>query len=143
MSYAKVTDNSINKLATRLPETAQRLDNGAWVMALRTADTATQEACGWFEVDDTAVRPDDTATTTSDRSVELVVDVPTVIWTVRNKTRDELDADADADERQALRPLIAKMTAIINDSSADTVKEQRQDIARLVRRLARDSFGDV
>jgi hypothetical protein len=103
MSFAKVIDNNITKLATRLPQTAQRLDDDGWVLALRTADTATQEACGWFQVDDAAVRPDDTATATSDRSVELVGDVPTVIWTVRSKSDAELAGDTAAAAEKSTR----------------------------------------
>ena len=96
MSFAKVIDNNITKLANRLPGTAQRLDNDGWVLALDTADTATQEACGWFQVDDTAVRPTDTATTTSNRTVELVGGVPTVVWVGRNKSDGELAGEAVA-----------------------------------------------
>jgi len=103
MSFAKVTDSSIEKIVARLPAAARRLDDGAWVMALRSADTATQEACGWFEVDGTAVRPDDTATATSDRGVELVGTVPTVQWTVRPKTADELASHAAATAEKSTR----------------------------------------
>ena len=96
MSFARVINDNITNLANRLPGTAQRLDNDGWVLALDTADTATQEACGWFEVDDTAVRPTDTATTTSNRTVELVGGVPTVVWVARNKSDGELAGEAVA-----------------------------------------------
>lgn len=89
MSYANVTHDTIQKVGT-LPKSARRLDNDAWVLGLRDADTATQQATGWFEVTDTA-RPDDTDTTTHDRSIELVASVPTVVWTERDKTADELN----------------------------------------------------
>ena len=71
-------------------------------MGLRDADTATQEATGWFEVQDTA-RPADTPTTTHDRTIELVADVPTVVWTERTLTQAEIDAAADQADRDTKR----------------------------------------
>ena len=95
MAYALVTDGTIDAVSGRLPTAARRLDTDEWVMGLRDADTATQQATGWFEIQDT-VRPADTPTTTHDRSVELVADVPTVVWTERDKTAGELQAEQDA-----------------------------------------------
>lgn len=99
MSYALVIDDTIQKVGA-LPKSARRLDNQAWVMGLPDADTATQQATGWFEVVDTT-RPDDTATTTHDRSIELVGGVPTVVWTERDKTEDELNPPPTVEEQLA------------------------------------------
>ena len=57
MSYALVIDDTIVTTGG-LPVSARRLDSGAWVLGLRDADLATQEACGWYAIVDTA-RPDD------------------------------------------------------------------------------------
>lgn len=74
-----------------MPYSARRLDTGDWVLGLRDADPSLQQATGWYEVVDTP-RPDDTPTTTHDRSVELVAGIPTVTWTERPFTAEELDA---------------------------------------------------
>lgn len=89
MSYALVTDGTIDRVGT-LPKSARRLDSGQWVLGLRDASTELQEACGWFEVFNTD-QPADTDTTTHDRSIELVDGTPTVVWTERDKTDDELN----------------------------------------------------
>ena len=170
MSFAKVTDNNINKIVTRLPETAQRLDNGAWVMALRRADTATQEACGWYKVvdeprptTDTGVPavdadpdadppvdavegvPGDPTIVVQRRSV-MVDGVPTRRWFERPKTDAELakDAvkDADAAERKQLRTVIAALSDIADGTSADKPAVQLKKLARVVRRLAIDAALD-
>ena len=105
-TYAHVDNNQIEAVG-RLPNSARRLDDGAWVMGLDTAPTALQEATGWHEVTDTP-RPDDTATTTHDRSIDLVAGTPTVVWTERDKTQAELDGE----QAQANRTTID--TAITN-----------------------------
>lgn len=99
MSYVLVTDDTIQSIGG-LPRSARRLDNDAWVMGLANASTEAQQACGWYEVADTD-RPDDTATTTFDRSIELVEGVPTVVWTERDKTADELNPPPTTEEQVA------------------------------------------
>lgn len=99
MSYALVTDDTIQRTG-QLPRSARRLDNDAWVMGLANASTEAQQACGWYEVTDTA-KPDDTDTTTHDRSIELVGGVPTVVWTERDKTEDELNPPPSLEDQVA------------------------------------------
>jgi hypothetical protein len=116
MAYALVTDGTIDAVQGNVPTAARRLDTGEWVMGLRDADTATQEATGWFEIQDTA-RPADTPTTTHDRSVELVADVPTVVWTERPKTAAELQAEADEADRETKRGNYQDAVATLRDWS--------------------------
>jgi hypothetical protein len=97
MAYALIDNGQIESVGA-LPVAARRQDTGEWVMGLRDAPVDLQQATGWFEVVDT-VRPDDTPTTTHDRSVELVAGTPTVVWTERNKTQPELDDQAAAADR--------------------------------------------
>ena len=99
MTYAYVTDGTVQATG-RLPVAARRLDTGQWVLGLPDAPAELQQACGWYQVTDTP-RPDDTATTTHDRTVELVDGAPTVVWTERPKTQAELDAEAEFAEQQA------------------------------------------
>lgn len=106
MSYALVIDDTIVTTGG-LPVSARRLDSGAWVLGLRDADSATQEACGWYAIVDTA-RPDDTATTTHDQLIELVAGVPTVVWTERAKTAEELNPPVSDSEK--LATLLAALT---------------------------------
>ena len=85
--YAFVVDGTVQAVG-RLPVAARRLDTGQWVLGLADAPVELQEACGWYQVADTP-RPDDTATTTHGRTVELVDGTPTVVWTERALTDDE------------------------------------------------------
>lgn len=112
MTYALVTDNTIQSIG-RLPNSARRLDNGAWVMGLADATQELREATGWYEVVD-ANRPADTATTTYGRSVELVDGAPTVVWTERDKTPEELTGET----RQANQ-------TTINQAITDALAELR------------------
>ena len=97
--YAFVTDSVIRRTG-QLPRSARRLDTNQWVLGLSKADTATQEACGWYEVTEVS-KPADTDTTTHDRSIELVDGTPTVVWTERDKTEDELNPPPSDEDRIA------------------------------------------
>lgn len=88
MSYALVIGNAIQSEGS-LPSSARRLDTDQWVLGLPDASVSLQRACGWYVVAETA-RPADTATLTTDRSLTLVGGVPTVTWTSRNKTAQEI-----------------------------------------------------
>jgi rhamnose utilization protein RhaD (predicted bifunctional aldolase and dehydrogenase) len=101
MKYAQVIDGKIETIG-RLPDSGEELDGRAWVMGLSNASVAKQEACGWFVLNDDAVRPADTAEESSDRTIKLVNGRPTVVFTVRPKTDAELTADAEQAERDAV-----------------------------------------
>lgn len=144
--YALVIEGRVEAMGG-LPNSARRLDTGAWVMGLAAAPVDLQQACGWFEVVD-APRPADTATTTFDRSVELIAGVPTVTWTERAKTPTELDAEATAANsdtlRTQVRDSIATLRTSIDSLQAITDKANNQinaadtkDVAREARRIAR------
>ena len=155
--YAFVTDDTIQSLG-RLPASARRLDTGDWVMGLATAPVELVAATGWLPVIDTP-RPDDTATTTHDRSVELVAGVPTVVWTQRDKTPEELAAETRQANRTAIedaaRTAMANLQTIIgsadvtfsNLTGAQTAMRQIQaglrTVARVERRLIRLALNDL
>lgn len=166
--YALIIDGTIEAVG-RLPESARRLDTDEWVMGLDTATADLVAATGWLPVTDTD-RPNDTATTTHDYSVELVNGTPTVTWTERPKTQAELDGQ----QQQANRSTIdAEITAALNRlqtlinapavaevppgtlttaqlsniarQTRDAVQQNRagaQDVARVLRRLIRLVRGD-
>jgi hypothetical protein len=138
MTYALVRANVIEQVGP------PRLwfDGARW-WDFRPADPATYAAAGWLPVTDVA-RPADTATDTFDRSVTLVGGVPTVTWTARPWTVEELAArTAAANEAvidTGLAADIAVMAAIIAQTNADLKTDPSQeikDIARAVRRLDR------
>ena len=91
--HASVIDGQIVATGS-LPAAARRLDTGQWVLNLADAPVEIREACGWYDVVDVE-RPPDTDTTTFDRTVEIVDGVPTVVWTERAKTDDELNPPTD------------------------------------------------
>ena len=101
----------------QLPRSARRLDTNQWVMGLATAPVDAQQACGWYEIV-TTDKPDDTDTTTHDRSIELVNGVPTIVWTERDKTADELNP---APTREEVEDTFADAIA-----NAQTMEEMRQ-----------------
>lgn len=133
MTYALIIDNTIQSTG-RLPESARRIDTDEWVMGLDTAPPDLLAATGWAEVVDTP-RPDDTTTTTHDHSVELVNGTPTVVWTERAKTQDELDAETQQTNEGTLNQRAD--TAIgdlrtIRDSSGNLTNAQLSSAVRAI-----------
>lgn len=104
--FAHITDGTVDQERPALPDIWRGPDRD-W--DLRDADDATMHAAGWWQVVDTA-RPADTATATSDRSVQLVDGIPTVVWTVRDWTSEELTTQAEQDAR--LDDLTARVARI-------------------------------
>lgn len=140
MTYALVIDNTIRSLGS-LPRSARRLDNGAWVLGLREYGTVeTQQACGYFAVVDT-VKPADTATTTHERSVELLDGTPTVVWTERAKTPDELASETakrnDSTVRQQAEAALVDLRTIAQSSGTLTGAQ----LSNAVRVIARACIG--
>lgn len=167
--HALVIDNTIQAVASQPPTSARRLDTGEWVLGLRAAAVELQEACGYFQVTDTA-RPSDTPTTTFDNTVELVQGVPTVVWVERPKTSAEQAETAAATNHQtieaAITAALVQLDAIINSpaipavpsgtmtaaqlsnevrslrNSAQQTRAAVQDIARTLKRTIRLVRGD-
>lgn len=134
MTYALVVNDTIEAVGA-LPRSARRLDTQEWVMGLATADSTFQQACGYFPVTDVP-RPADTATDTFDRSVQLVHDTPTVVWTQRPMTADEL-ANATANTNRTTIQTQAK-TALANNRTylaiaTPTTAQMRAQIDALTR----------
>ena len=159
--YAYVIDGVVREESGSLPASARRLDTGEWVMGLDTAPDDLLHATGWWEVIDTP-RPDDTETTTHDRTVEVVDGQPTVVWVARPWTADELAAEeaaanttqlvAESDESvdklvavvEALNALTALTNADINANPAAIIKDLAREcktIARQANREARLTSG--
>lgn len=118
MTYALVRSNVIEAVGG-LPRAARRLDTAEWVLGLRDAPVELQQACGYFAVVDTA-KPADTPTTTHDRSVELVDGTPTVVWTERPKTADELKNEAREQKRTTVGNAVATLRQWADDAEATT-----------------------
>lgn len=120
MSYALVTDGTIHH-PYRVPNILRAPDRD---YDLRSMDPVLLAVHGIYEVVQTP-RPDDTATTTHDRDIELVDGVPTVVWTERAKTQAELDAEAEAAaqaERKAiLEGAIPSLRLWADDAAATDV----------------------
>lgn len=108
--YALILDSAIQSVG-RLPAAARRLDTGEWVCPPNRDWTDEQAAlCGYLPVTDVA-RPADTATDTWTRSVELVAGAPTVVWTARPWTADELAAQQAEANRTAIEQAAAAAMA--------------------------------
>ena len=118
MIYALVQDAAITQVGA-LPKLWW--DGTRW-HDWRTATPASNPAdYGWLPVTETP-RPDDTATTTWDRAdPDLVDGIPTIGWVERDKTAEELAAQADAAAYEAQRILVK---AIITDLRAEKARAQ-------------------
>ena len=122
MTYALIQSGTITATG-QLPRGARRLDTGQWVTPPQGAWTLElAAACGWLPVAE-APRPADTATTTSDYSVQLVAGVPTQQWTVRPWTEAELAAKAEAEQQQARyethEAILDATAALMTDAHTD------------------------
>jgi hypothetical protein len=108
--YALVVDGQIQSTGG-LPQSARRLDDGAWVMGLATAGVDLQRATGWFEIVEPARPTITTAETFDPDTIELVAGAPTLTYHVRAKTAPELAADV----ANANRVIVSDLTTILAD----------------------------
>jgi len=102
------------------------LADGRTVSGIQPDDLTLLAACGWYPVTDTP-RPDDTATTTYDRSIDGTY---TVVWTERPWTADEQAARAATvnratlvDEAAAALTANAKFLALTSPTNAQTLAQ--------------------
>jgi len=118
--YAQITNDTITTIG-RLPVSARRLDTGQWVMGLANAPTELVEACGWHPVIDTPPAYDPATHVLERGTVELTAGTPTVQYTVRAKTADELAADqraiADDAEREQAKTAVTNLRAYIDTAT--------------------------
>lgn len=151
--YVNVTDDPLIEV-NRVPPSARRIDSGEWVLGLRDASADVQQATGWYQVVEVA-RPADTATDTFQRTVELVNGVPTVVWTQRPWTTEELAArTAFANQATlttqvadniatlltsvtALNEITARTNATINANPAATIKDLTRELKTVARQTIR------
>ncbi len=92
------------------PPTEGELDDGRTVSGITPDNTEMLAACGWHPVTDTP-RPDDTDTTTHDRTVTNVDGTWTVVWTKLDLTADEM-APPPPDPLDTLIDDLAKATTL-------------------------------
>lgn len=127
----------------RLDGTELRRPEGGWT-------DLQLKRCGLLPVA-TVPKPADTATTTHDRTVELVAGVPTQVWTERPKTQAELDAEAEQAAQQVrttdLTQAIATLRTWADDAASTNVNNgnNTQVTQVLVNRLGLffDRFADL
>ena len=117
MTYALILSGTITAEG-RLPKSAQKVGTGQWVTPPDGVWSDAQAAtCGWLPVVD-ATRPVDTATKTSDRTLTIVAGKPTVTWTVRDWTADELKGE----QTQAAQATLDAAVLTAAAESSPTVK---------------------
>jgi hypothetical protein len=169
VTYARVLNDAIS--STGFPPDLLEPDDptadGRWwdlrqhAMTLADWETNIVGPHGWLPIV-AGVRPPDTATDTSDYSLELIGGVPTEVWTVRPWTQTELDdkeaaanttemvaeSDISVDKLIAviekLNTITAMTNAAINTNAAAVIKDLTREcktIARQVNREARLTSG--
>lgn len=108
------------------PPTEGTLPDGRTVSGITPTNLDMLAACGWHPVTDTP-RPDDTDSTTHERSIANEAGTWTVVWTARPWTADELAARTrapSADDRiAALEATNAALLAAL--AKATTVAQVR------------------
>ena len=110
--YALIDNDTVTHTWGNLPrEAMRRQDTGEWVMNLEYADAAQRAACGLYEVVDAPqpVDPDGVA----ERTIGVIAGVPTVVWTVRPYTADEVAANAAAATRQQKAANVTAAPAVL------------------------------
>lgn len=144
--YAKLIDAAIVTTARHLPTGARRLDTGQWVLGLRTADADLVAACGWHPVTDNPPTP--AAGEVVERSgVELVDGTPTVVYTVRARTAEEIAAEqqaaTDQTERDQARQAVENLLAYVALSAPTAAQRLAFErlVGRVLVRLIRDQYG--
>lgn len=141
MTHALVTANTI-EAEGGLPHSARRLDTQDWVLGLRDAPEALQQACGYYKVTDTP-RPADTATDTHDRTLTLPAGAPTVTWVKRPKTADELAgdvatvtrADIETQARAAVKANRTYLAAPRAQTAAARINDLENQVAKLTKQV--------
>lgn len=163
--FVQVINSEIIGSTNRLPGSARRLSDGAWLSPPDANWSITEhESCGWFDVADPLPRPADTVTDTWDLGPYTLdpSDIPLPRqWIQRPKTQDELDEDADETERTAVRTLLpqirtiaqatpwtssggntnSRLNALENELEAAATRDKT--LARALRRVIRDVLGDA
>jgi hypothetical protein len=141
-TYAIVEDGAIVRTGS-LPK-AWRNHTG-----LQYATDEQLAAIGILPVVEVA-QPADTATHTFERSIELVAGVPTVVWTARAWTAEELAARTAATNDTAMRAEVDQaldgLRAIINSSGTLTAAQLSNAVrllARVLLRLCRFQLGKL
>lgn len=91
-------------------------------------------------------KPADTATQTSDCTYQMVNGLPTMVWTMRNKTAEELSAyNEDGITNRLAQVHLVNMLNLINTTNA-TINAgpapYMKDIARAVRSLIKKELRD-
>ena len=140
MLYAHVTGGTVQQVGP-LPR--------LWYDGIRwwdfRDDAHDPAALGWLPVT-IEPRPDDTETTTWDRNEPAIVaGVPVIGWTERDKTLEELQADAEQSNAETISNRfldtdLPAMLDIIDQTNADLRADPAQEIkaiARAIRRIIR------
>jgi hypothetical protein len=100
MTYAFVSEGTVTEPVT-VPSSARRLDTEQWVLGLPGAPSDVQEACGYYQVDETTPTVA-TPTHVPVRTVALVAGRPAEQWSLRARTTAELEQQTRDDNMTAL-----------------------------------------
>jgi hypothetical protein len=160
--FAYVNGGSIHQTRHSLPDAGSYTVDGVVqrVAPLRNATPDIQRACGWYEVTETDPPAFNPSTQVSSSTVELVDGTPARVWTVRDKTPEELAAEIAAANAQLLADLtviqakITELKAFLSDpdviaaeaqpnNTALTAAQQNRFNKAVARQLRRSANVDV
>ena len=119
------------------PPTEGELPGGRTVSGITPDNTTMLAACGWHPVTPTP-RPDDTDTTTHDRSVTNIDGTWTVTWTKRDLTVDEM-APPTPDPLATLIADLSKATTLAQVRAAAVNAKERTRLPASESPSVRDS----
>lgn len=148
MVYVKVEGGVVTE--RDLPPSDRKLDTQEWVMGLPDATDAERESCGWFLLDETAVRPADTATTTFAARIDIIDGRPVRVWIEEAKSAIQLERE----RRNGTRSTLEQQARTAYTNNADWLSNgpftsvgtiaQVQDLTRQINGVIRVLFaGDL
>ncbi len=146
MAFAHVVDGAITAVGT--PPLLVWAADQMWDLRALSADEL--RAAGWVEVVESP-RPGDTPTDTFDHTVELIDDVPRVVWVERPKTAKELLVDqrevnertlSDVDRAKAAITANNAFRALAAPTSAQVVAQVKL-LTRQLTEVLRYEIGKV
>lgn len=129
MAYVKVNDNGSITAPYRKPDILQDSSGDTDLRSLTREELETH-GIFWIEP---IPKPADTATTTHDRSIELVDDAPVMVWTPRALTQAEIDAATEAAEDDAEEAQVRAMYHDLKDTAASGAMTGGERLRRLER----------
>jgi len=119
----------------RPPDAARRVDTQQWVLGLPDAPVELQQACGWYLVVE-AAPPTPSASQVVESTVQVVNGVPTRVYSLRDKTADEIASDTQQANRATIEGRVTTLLGQLDTIAATSGTLTAAQLSGAVRQLA-------